>query len=133
MEYLIKKCAVHGDVRWLYESLKATATTPNIMSHAKLIGAFFNTRRDGTNLNAAKITMDEEADHIEIISRDHKVGCFDFTIPAPLQRQILMDVALSHDPYGSRRTAIEKIIVRGNQFTSDDMFEEIRQEEILRL
>ena len=24
IEYLIKKCAVHGDVRWLYESLKAT-------------------------------------------------------------------------------------------------------------
>jgi len=133
MEYLIKKCAVHGDVRWIYESLKATATTPNIMSHAKLIGSFFNTRRDGGNLNAAKINMDEEADHIELISRNHKIGCFDFTIPAPLGRQILVDIALSHDPYGSRRTAIEKIIARGNQFTSDDMLKEIRQEEILRL
>jgi hypothetical protein len=133
MEYLIKKCAIHGDVRWIYESLKATATTPNIMSQAKLIGTFFNHKRDGTNLNAAKLTMDEEADHIENISRDQKVGCFDFAIPAPLRRQILMDVALSHDPHGSRRTAIQKIIARGKPFTADDMLEEIRQEEILRL
>jgi len=35
-------------------------------------------------LNTAKIAVDEEADHIEIISRDHKIGCFDFTIPAAL-------------------------------------------------
>ena len=44
-----------------------------------------------------------------------------------------MDVALSQDPYGSQRTAIENIIARGSQFTADDMLEEIRQEEILRL
>jgi hypothetical protein len=103
------------------------------MSHAKLIGRFFNHKRDDEDLNAAKLAMDEEADHIEIISRDQRVGCFDFTIPAPLRRQILMVVALSHDPHGSRRMAIEKIIAKGKTFTADDMLEEIRQEEILHL
>jgi len=44
-----------------------------------MVGKFFNTRRSGTNLNAAKLTLDEETDQIQAVSR--KVGCQEFRIP----------------------------------------------------
>jgi hypothetical protein len=75
-----------------------------------MVGTFFNHRRDGVNLNTAKLTLDEEADQIEVVSA--KVGCQGFFNPLYLRRSILVDVALSYDPNGYRRRGIERIIAK---------------------
>jgi len=101
MEYLIRKCSVHGDGRWIYEHIKREANAPTVMSHSRLVGNFVNQRRDATNLNAARLRLNEDADHVEAISR--AVGMKKFTLPYQIRRSLLMDIALSYDPTGCRR------------------------------
>jgi len=58
MSYLIDKCPVLGDARWIYDIIKHESNAPTIMSHSKLVGNFFNNSRSDTNLNAAKLLLD---------------------------------------------------------------------------
>jgi len=124
MDYFMKKCLIHGDAKWIYSHIRLESTSPTAMGHSKLIGRFFNSRRNGVNLNAAQLRLNEQADHIEEMGGE--VGCLDFKLSLNLRRALLLDVALSHDPNGSRCKAIEKAIAASEDF----MLEFIRQEEV---
>ena len=92
MEYLIRKCPIHGDGHWIYEHIKQESNAPTVITHSRLVGKFFNQQRDATNLNAAKLKLEEDADHIEEISR--VVGMKPFLLPGPIRRSLVMDIAL---------------------------------------
>jgi hypothetical protein len=128
--YLVKQCPVEGDVQWLYQTIKEMAHTPSILSHAKLVGKFFSTQCDGTNLSECRLQLDEDTDEAERVSAE--VDCGEFKLPVLLRRALLTYIALQFDPHLHRMRAIERLIDKNPEYSMDDLLTAVRQDELQR-
>jgi len=58
-------------------------------------------------------------------------GCQGFKLPPNLRRALLINIALSYDPDGTRRKGIERVIAAlDKNFSPDEMMRYIKEEEI---